>query len=258
MNATIPLFVALFVIGQEGGKSQNAVSTDGTDTKSVATRKVEKTETAGPGEMPKLVRWDNGKPVWDRPLPDWARQPQVASGDSPPPANEDSPTKKSKNPGDLTWQEICLAVSVLIYSLILFGMLANMKSRKVSWDLQSFKIMATLLLVTAALFVMPAAYTDQQAAPLFGLLGTLAGYILSKSEGSSNKSALRDDDGQGPDPSSPKEPPLRHVAVGTNGVARPDPHGRKKVPSTQADATRPKQTGRVSSKRGKKFSKGQR
>ena len=116
-------------------------------------------------------------------------------------------TIKTRSSSLLTWQEIALSYGVLVYSLILFGMLAWLKKNNIAWDVQSFKIMATLLLVSAALFIMTAAYTETQAAPLFGLLGTLAGYILSKSEDKNKGSETDPHQPQpAPDPAAPSNP----------------------------------------------------
>jgi hypothetical protein len=45
------------------------------------------------------------------------------------------------------------------------------------------------LVVTAGLFLIPASYSNDQIAPLIGLLGTIVGYLLGKS--SEEKDDLR-------------------------------------------------------------------
>ena len=42
------------------------------------------------------------------------------------------------------------------------------------------RVFGTVLIITGALFLVVAGYTDKQMAPVMGLLGTLAGYLLGK------------------------------------------------------------------------------
>jgi hypothetical protein len=42
------------------------------------------------------------------------------------------------------------------------------------------------LVIIAGLVLMTSGYTDQQVAPMFGLLGTIVGYILGRSTPSSS------------------------------------------------------------------------
>jgi len=42
------------------------------------------------------------------------------------------------------------------------------------------KVLATILIITFAVFLIVAGWSDQQIAPAMGLLGTIAGYILGK------------------------------------------------------------------------------
>ena len=142
--------------------------------------------------------------------------------------------------GHLSWQEIALSVGVLSYSVILFGFFAWMKIRGIVWDLQSFKIMATLLLVTAALFIMTASYTEKQAAPIFGLLGTLAGYILGKTDRPPRRPVRRqraETEKVGPDHDQPERPaPGRRAdAAATPATAVPPvPEPQEAVPQEPA------------------------
>lgn len=56
-----------------------------------------------------------------------------------------------------------------------------------------YKAFLILVVVFAALFLIVAGYTDQQTAPVFSLLGTIAGYIFGRSSNS--------------DPANPPKPP---------------------------------------------------
>lgn len=42
------------------------------------------------------------------------------------------------------------------------------------------RVFGTVLIITGALFLVVAGYSDKQMAPVMGLLGTLAGYLLGK------------------------------------------------------------------------------
>ena len=46
------------------------------------------------------------------------------------------------------------------------------------WDTWSTKMIGLTLVITAGLFLIPAGYSQEQIAPLVGLLGTIAGYLL--------------------------------------------------------------------------------
>jgi len=78
--------------------------------------------------------------------------------------------------------EIYLSLGVLAFGLILIiftGIVAYKKNA--GWDHEATRIFAVSVIVTAGLFLMTAGYSDQQVAPMFGLLGTIVGYLLGKS-----------------------------------------------------------------------------
>lgn len=78
--------------------------------------------------------------------------------------------------------ELYLSLGVLIFGLILIiftGIVAYKKNS--GWDQEATRIFAVSVIVTAGLFLMTAGYSDQQVAPMFGLLGTIVGYLLGKS-----------------------------------------------------------------------------
>jgi hypothetical protein len=78
--------------------------------------------------------------------------------------------------------EIYLSMGVLAFGLILVlftGILALRKST--GWDQEATRVFTLTLIVTAGLFLITAGYSDQQIAPMFGLLGTISGYLLGKS-----------------------------------------------------------------------------
>ncbi len=78
--------------------------------------------------------------------------------------------------------EIYLSLGVLAFGLVLIiftGIVALKKNS--GWDQEATRIFAVSVIVTAGLFLMTAGYSDQQVSPMFGLLGTIVGYLLGKS-----------------------------------------------------------------------------
>jgi hypothetical protein len=49
------------------------------------------------------------------------------------------------------------------------------------WDKELTRLFTVVMVIIAGLFLMTAGYDDKQVAPMFGLLGTLLGYIFGKS-----------------------------------------------------------------------------
>lgn len=84
-------------------------------------------------------------------------------------------------PGDHTSIEIAFSISVLAWGLALICILTwvMMRTGKV-WNAVYLRLCVLGIVVTAGLFVVVAGYTEQQIAPMMGLLGTLVGYLLGK------------------------------------------------------------------------------
>jgi hypothetical protein len=80
--------------------------------------------------------------------------------------------------------ETYLSLGVLAFGLVLIIFTGFVASKKNSgWDQEATRIFAVSVVVTAGLFLITAGYSDQQIAPMFGLLGTIVGYLLGKSPG---------------------------------------------------------------------------
>ena len=84
---------------------------------------------------------------------------------------------------DIPGKYFTLILSSLI---LLFGFLILVLevwiilSSKSGMDAFAFKIISLTLIITGALFLMTAGYTEDQLTPIIGLLGTVAGYILGQ------------------------------------------------------------------------------
>jgi hypothetical protein len=78
--------------------------------------------------------------------------------------------------------ETYLSLGVLAFGLILviFIVIVGFK-KNTGWNQESTRVFAISVIVTAGLFLITAGYSDRQIAPMFGLLGTIVGYLLGKS-----------------------------------------------------------------------------
>ncbi len=80
-----------------------------------------------------------------------------------------------------------LSSSLLVFGLVvllLIGYLIN-KGKDPEALLRSF---GTILIIIAAVFLIVAGYSEKQIAPVIGLLGTVAGYLLGKSQSTDKES----------------------------------------------------------------------
>jgi hypothetical protein len=87
----------------------------------------------------------------------------------------------SKVIGPKSMTEIYLCLGVLAFGLFLVfftGIIAMKKST--GWDSEVTRIFTVSVIVTAGLFLITAGYSDTQIAPMYGLLGTVVGYLLGK------------------------------------------------------------------------------
>jgi len=80
----------------------------------------------------------------------------------------------------------------LSYSLLFFGLVVLFLIGyliKVGKDPEALlRSFGTILIIIAAVFLIVAGYSEKQIAPVIGLLGTVAGYLLGKSQSKEDKS----------------------------------------------------------------------
>jgi len=69
--------------------------------------------------------------------------------------------------------------AVLIFGVMIFVLATHLIKSGKSAD-AVLKIFGTILIVISAVFLVVAGYSDKQIAPVMGLLGTIAGYLLGK------------------------------------------------------------------------------
>lgn len=95
-------------------------------------------------------------------------------------SGENNPSELVIKPRSMT--EIYLSLGVLVFGLILVAFTGIFALRKkLGWDQEATRVFTISVIVTAGLFLITAGYSDQQIAPMFGLLGTIVGYLLGKS-----------------------------------------------------------------------------
>jgi hypothetical protein len=91
-------------------------------------------------------------------------------------ARQEAPTL-----GGRTTAELSLSLGVLAFGLLVMGMQVFVMLRTAKgWDMESTRIVGLTLVVVAGLFLITAGYSQDQIAPMIGLLGTIAGYLLGK------------------------------------------------------------------------------
>jgi hypothetical protein len=83
----------------------------------------------------------------------------------------------------LAYLAALLSFAVLVFGLIILGLeiLVVLKSSK-AWDIHSVRLLGLTLSIVAGLFLVTAGYSQEQIAPLIGLLGTIVGYLLGQTE----------------------------------------------------------------------------
>jgi hypothetical protein len=75
-----------------------------------------------------------------------------------------------------------LSWGILAFGLclvILLGVIIYKKNA--SWDQEATRVFTVTIVIISGLFLMTAGYNSQQVAPMFGLLGTMIGYIFGRS-----------------------------------------------------------------------------
>lgn len=103
------------------------------------------------------------------------------------PANEPYPEPKGVKAYKYNWmssKELFLSVLVILTGCLVilaeYQLLARVQNLE-AMDL--VKIFSVTLIIIGALFIVTAGFSNDQVAPAFGLLGTIAGYLLGRGQG---------------------------------------------------------------------------
>lgn len=77
-----------------------------------------------------------------------------------------------------------LSLSVLVFGLILClaEIIVLFKKNDVCWDSSTFRVFGLTLIIISGVFLIAAGYSEYQIASMMGLLGTVAGYLLAKTD----------------------------------------------------------------------------
>jgi uncharacterized membrane protein len=86
------------------------------------------------------------------------------------------------SPRELPQSYLYLSWGILAFGLCLVLLLGIIIYKKNAfWDQEATRVFTVTIVIISGLFLMTAGYSSQQVAPMFGLLGTMIGYIFGKS-----------------------------------------------------------------------------
>jgi hypothetical protein len=118
-----------------------------------------------------------------------------------------------KTPYEFWLTGLSIAVLIVMGAMLCFMAYTSTLSQ------EFFKAFLILVVVFAALFLIVAGYTDQQTAPVFSLLGTIAGYIFGRSTSGGDNARRVEDRPEANNDGA--DPPFRNQANITGTVERP-------------------------------------
>jgi hypothetical protein len=78
--------------------------------------------------------------------------------------------------------EFWISASVLLFGMLTFGVQVVMLRISAFNAEQTTKLFAVSLIIISTLFIITAGFDSEQIAPAMGLFGTVAGYMLGKSQ----------------------------------------------------------------------------
>lgn len=73
-----------------------------------------------------------------------------------------------------------MSLYVLGFGLVLSLFAGIIALRTKGWNRDATNVFTVTIIITAGLFLMTAGYSSEQIAPMYGLLGTIVGYLLGK------------------------------------------------------------------------------
>lgn len=101
--------------------------------------------------------------------------------DLPPYHESISNSELNKQEGDFGFY---LSLAILLFGLILClaEIIVLFKKKEICWDASAFRVFGLTLIIVSGVFLITAGYSEYQIASMMGLLGTLAGYLLAKTD----------------------------------------------------------------------------
>jgi hypothetical protein len=103
-----------------------------------------------------------------------------AYSDELPPIHEGSMTYFP----DQVQASFILSIAVLVFGLILcvVEIFVLFKKKEICWDQSSIRVLGLTMVIVFGVFLITAGYSEYQIASMMGLLGTVAGYLLAKTD----------------------------------------------------------------------------
>jgi quinol-cytochrome oxidoreductase complex cytochrome b subunit len=77
---------------------------------------------------------------------------------------------------------------VLIFGLVILFLIAWVMRKTVVSPDSILRIFGTIIIIISSIFLVVSGYSEQQIVPVIGLLGTVAGYLLGKSNSNNSES----------------------------------------------------------------------
>ncbi len=78
-----------------------------------------------------------------------------------------------------TTNAVTMSSIVLVFGVFICTLVVVLLRQRRNAD-SVLKVMGTILIIISSIFLVVAGYSDTQIAPVMGLLGTIAGYLLGK------------------------------------------------------------------------------
>lgn len=85
--------------------------------------------------------------------------------------------------GELLLHAKIMSLASLAFGfLVLLGIIVVMIRRNSTWGNNTIRLVGIVIIITSSLFLITGGYSAEQITPVIGLLGTIAGYLLGKSD----------------------------------------------------------------------------
>ena len=107
---------------------------------------------------------------------------QMYDGSNPPPSQLQKAAGGDIQKKESIMDDVDLRNSVLAFTfglIVMLLILFRVRSKEMEAD-DFFRLVILSLVIIAAIFLIAVGYSSQQLAPAFGLLGTIAGYLLGR------------------------------------------------------------------------------
>lgn len=128
-------------------------------------------------------------------------------------------------------EALALSYSILVFGLLVLLLMSTLVAKfnvNINRILRAF---ALVLIIVAAVFLIVAGYTEDQIAPVMGLLGTIAGYLLGSRHSSGE--SVETDRGERPPQPGPQPPPGQEPKTQPQPVPEPPEPERQPEPGSQ-------------------------